>query len=116
MVFAVVAADLHVYAVELEEKELVGHYLEAAELCHEVVNDGDLRQKEGGALGGGYLLEGTAQEELGAVVVEDDKDAVGVARMLTEYLRCYIVEEAIHWRACSRVSGLPTSSHRSGEC
>ena len=103
------------YAVELEEEELVGHYLEAAELRHKVVDDGNLRQKEGRAFGSGELLESTAQEELRTVVVEDNEHTVGIVRMLTEDTRCYLAEESVHWRACSRVSGLPTSSQWSGE-
>ena len=112
LVLAVVAADSHVYAVKLKEQELVGDNPEAAELCHEVVDDCNLRQEEGGAVLGGELLESAAEEELGAMVVEYNEDPVGIARVLTQYARRYLAEERIHCFASSRVSGLPTSSQR----
>ena len=112
LVLAVVAADSHVYEVKLKEQELVGDNPEAAELCHKVVDDCNLRQEECGAVLGGELLESAAEEELGAMVVEYNEDPVGIARVLTQYARRYLAEVRIHCFASSRVSGLPTSSQR----
>ena len=112
LVFTLLAAQLGMDAVELEEQELVGHYLQAAQLGHQVVDDHGAGQEHGAA----QPVELSLEEAHRAAVVHHHQHAVGILGVGVGDATCYLTEETVHCSACLRVSGLPTSSQWAGSC
>ena len=113
LIFAVGTANRLMHQVKLEEQELVGHYLHTPKVGHQVVNHRHLRQEETLSLLSRDTFKSATHEEFRAVVVEHHQHPVGICGMCGQYPARRLFQERFHLCACSRVSGLPTSSHLS---